>query len=242
MKKVCFVLLLSVCVGSLAHAQQKKDTSILLALPADAPNVAKLKVRLVELALANPALQELDLRQELTKYEANRAKAGLLDMVTAAGNLNEFTINKNGTNTGNNNLLYPRYNFGILVPLGRFVSVPAEVKIAKTNKKIFAKQKEREALEIKAAVLRAYEEYSANKQMLELHLPLLEDAYTNYKTTEAKFSKGETDATVEALNASYRIYNTEMVRKITLERDLRESKLTLEGIIGTTMEEVLMKL
>ncbi len=219
----------------------KKDTSILLALPADNPKVARLKARLVELALANPALKVLDHRAEITKYEAQRAKAEWLNMFTAAGNLNEFTIENKTGNNGNNNLLYPRYNFGVIIPFGRFVSIPADVKIAKTNKKMYEAQKERDGLEIKAAVLRAWEEYSANKQMLELHLPLLEDAYTSYKQEEARFSKGE-DAKVDALNAAYRLYNTEMVRKITLERDLRESKLTLEAIIGMTMEEVLVKL
>lgn len=241
MKKVCFFLS-AICFGSMAYAQQakpKQDTSIILALPADAPTVAKLKVRLVELALVNPSLQAIGYRAEAAKHETTRAKAGWLNMFTAAGNLNEYTI-KGGT--ASNSLLFPRYNFGLLVPLGSFISIPAEVKAAKANRKYYEKEKENGGLEIKAKVLSAYEEYAANKQLLELHLPLLEDAFTYYKQIEAKFTKGEADATVDIYSAAYRVYNTEMVRKITLERELKQSKFALEAIIGVTLEEVLLTL
>lgn len=239
MKKVCFFLS-AICFCSMGYAQQtqqKRDSSIILVLPVDAPTVTKLKVRLVELALENPALQAVGYQAEAAKYETNRAKAGWLNMLTASGNLNEYTI-KGGT--ASNSLLFPRYNFGVTVPLGSFISIPAEVKAAKATRKRYEELRKSDGQDIKAKVLTAYEEYAANKQLLELHLPLLEDAFTYYKQMEAKFTKGETDATVDIYNAAYRVYNTEMVRKITLERELKQSKFALEAIIGMTLEEALL--
>jgi outer membrane protein TolC len=238
MKRVLFFFLAAI-TGTVAQAQ-RADTSIILRLPADLPTVSRLKAKLVELAMSNPQIKALDIKKEITKYDENRAKAGWLNMLTAAGNLNEFTIK--GSGTANNNTLYPRYNFGIMIPLGNFISIPNEVKAAKANGRVFDQQKEGEKLTLKAAVLRAYEDYSANKQLYELQLPLLEDAYNHYKQVEQKFSGGDQGTAVEGLNDAYRIYNAEMVRKVNLERDVRQSKIALEGIIGTSLEEVLLHL
>lgn len=242
MKRVLFFLLVAL-TGTVAKAQQKADTSIILRLPADQPTVKLLKERLVALAMENPQVKALDIKKQITKYDENRAKAGWLNLITAAGNLNEYTIKGTSSNsTVNNNTLYPRYNFGIMVPIGNLISIPNDVKIAKANGKVFDQQREGEKLALKAAVLRAYEDYSANKQLYELQLPLLEDAYNHYKQTEQKFSTGDQNTAVEGLNDAYRIYNAEMVRKVNLEREVKLSKLTLEAIIGTTLEEVLLHL
>ncbi|MEC5144373.1 TolC family protein [Chitinophaga sp. 212800010-3] len=240
MKKVILILLVAF-TGAIMHANaqvSKADTSIILRLPTDPPTVARLKERLVELAVTNPTMRVLDAKKKVAEYDVNRAKAAWGDMFIASGNLNEFTIK--GTNS--NNTLYPRYNFGVNVPLGHLVSIPNEVKAAKANIKVVDEQKNAEALNLKSAVLRAYEDYAANKQLYELQLPLLEDAYNHYKQVEQKFSSGDHSLDVEGLNNAYRIYNAEMVRKVTLERDVKQSKLVLESIIGTTMEEVLLHL
>ncbi|MFY0255800.1 TolC family protein [Chitinophaga sp. 30R24] len=239
MKKALFFLL-AVCTGAATNvqAQTQADTSIILKLPADVFTVSRLKEKLVELAMNNPSIKVLDTKKEITHYDENRAKAGWLNMLTAAGNLNEFTIKGNS----NNSTLYPRYNFGIMVPIGNLISIPNEVKAAKANGRAIDQQKEGEKLALKVMVLRAYEDYAANKQLYELQLPLLEDAYNHYKQTEQKFSNGDQNVAVEGLNDAYRIYNAEMVRKVNLERDVKQSKISLEGIIGTTLEEVLLHL
>ncbi|RFS19558.1 hypothetical protein DVR12_23295 [Chitinophaga silvatica] len=240
MKQILFFLL-ATCTCSTLSAQEQhsaRDTSIILKLPTETYTVEKLKVRLVELAMNNPSIKLLEEKKTATNYDQTRAKAGWLNMLTAAGNLNEYTIKGNT----NNNTLYPRYNFGIMVPLGNFVSIPAEVKSIKATGRSIDQQKEGEKLNLKSAVLRAYEDYSANKQLYELQLPLLEDAYNHYKQTESKFSGGDQNTAVETVNDAYRIYNAEMVRKVNLERDVKQSKYILEAIIGTTLEDVLLHL
>ena len=101
--------------------------------------------------------------------------------------------------------------------------------------------KEEEQLKIKADVLNAYELYAANKKMLELEVPLLEDVYNHYKQTEEKFSAGDKEVTVETLNIAYRSYNEEMVRKVMLERDIRQAKIELERLIGISFEEAVLQ-
>lgn len=215
---------------------QKKETSLYLPM-ADAPEVVQLKEVLVELAMQNPIVRSYAAKTQINRYETNKAKAQWLNMLTAAGNLNEYTIK----NSGNNNVFFPRYNFSLMVPLGSLIVIPNDVKIARAEKKVLITEKESEILKIKADVLNAYELYAANKKLLELQVPLLEDVYSHYKQMEEKFSAGDKDVTVETLNISYRSYNEEMVRKVMLERDIRQAKIELEKLIGVPFETAVLQ-
>ncbi|GAA0560755.1 TolC family protein [Chitinophaga japonensis] len=235
--KKAYMILLTACISLAAHAQQRPDTAVLLRLPADPSNVARFKQKLVELALQNPDVRQYDDRKEIAKYETRIAKAQWLNHLTAAGNLNEFTIKNSSANANTN--FYPRYNFGVMLPLGHLISIPNEVKRAKASGKLAQKQQESEALVIKARVLQAYEDYAANKQLMELHLPILEDALLHYNQAEEKFRAGDNSVPLDVYKEAYRQYNAEMVQKVQLERNLRQSKLVLEGIVGMTLEDVM---
>jgi outer membrane protein TolC len=234
MKKGLFVIIgLVSCL--FVHAQ-RREASLYIPL-IDSPEVAQLKIVLVELAMQNPALKVYEHKLKAAKYETNKAKAQWLNMLQAAGNMNEYTIKNNS----NNATFFPRYNFSLTIPLGSFVSIPADVKIARTEKKALINMKEEEQLKLKADVLNAYELYATNKKLMELSVPLLEDVYNNYKQTEEKFSAGDKDVSVETLNIAYRSYNEEMVRRVMLERDIRQAKNELERLIGISLEEAVLQ-
>jgi outer membrane protein TolC len=238
--KQAYILLLAACFSVAAHAQQQPDTAVLLRLPADPANVARFKQKLVELALQNPDVKQYDDRKDIAKYETRIAKAAWLDHFSAAGNLNEFTIKGRDDNDINaNQNFYPRYNIGVAIPFGHFLSIPNAVKRAKAEGKLAQKQQQSQALVIKAKVLQAYEDYAANKRLVELHLPILEDALLNYNQMEEKFRAGDNTVPIDVYKEAYRQYNAEMVQKVTLDRNLRQSKLTLESIVGMTLEEVM---
>lgn len=230
------LLLIIGLIGCLFAQAQKKETSLYIPLT-DSPEVAQLKAVLVELAMQNPALQIYDNKLKVAKYQTNKAAAGWANMFQASGNLNEYTLKNNS----NNATFFPRYNFSLTVPLGSFISIPNDVKIAKTERKVIANMKEEEQRKIKADVLNAYELYAANKKMMELSVPLLEDVYNHYKQTEEKFSSGDKEVSVETLNIAYRSYNEEMVRKVMLERDIRQAKIELERLIGISFEEAVLQ-
>ncbi|ACU61161.1 TolC family protein [Chitinophaga pinensis] len=234
MKKGLFIII--GLLGCLFANAQRKETSLYIPL-IDSPEVAQLKVVLVELAMQNPALKVHDAKLKVNKYETNKAKAGWLNMLQASGNLNEYTLKNNS----NNATFFPRYNFSLTVPIGNLITIPNDVKIAKAEKKVIIAMKEEEQLKIKADVLNAYELYAANKKMMELEVPLLEDVYNHYKQTEEKFSSGDKDVSVETLNIAYRSYNEEMVRKVMLERDIRQAKIELERLIGVSFEEAVLQ-
>lgn len=232
-KGLLFIIGLTFCISVQA---QKKESSLYIPLT-DSPEVAQLKAVLVELAMQNPGLKVYDNKAKIARYQQNKAAAGWANLFQAYGNLNEYTLKNNS----NNATFFPRYNFSLTIPLGSFISIPADVKIARTERKVVMNMKEEEQLKIKADVLNAYELYAANKKMLELEVPLLEDVYNHYKQTEEKFSAGDKDVTVETLNIAYRSYNEEMVRKVMLERDIRQAKIELEKLIGISFEEAVLQ-
>jgi outer membrane protein TolC len=234
MKKGLFVMI--GLVSCLFVYAQRRETSLYIPL-VDSPEVTQLKNVLVELAMQNPGLKVYDNKMKVNKYESNKAKAGWLNMLQASGNLNEYTLK----NSGSDATFYPRYNFSLTLPLGSLITIPNDVKIARAEKKVIINMKEEAQLKIKADVLNAYELYAANKKLMELEVPLLEDVYNNYKQTEEKFSSGDKDVTVETLNITYKSYNEEMVRKVMLERDLRQAKIELERLIGISFEEAVLQ-
>lgn len=237
--KKAYILLLFVCIGLAAHAQQQPDSEVLLKLPADAPAVTRFKQKLVELALQSPDVKQYDDRKDIAKYNTRVATAQWANHFVAAGNLNEFTIKGRSNDVNATQNFYPRYNFGVTIPFGHFVSIPNEIKRSKAEGKLAQRQKESQALIVKAKVLQAYEDYAAAKKLLELHLPIMEDALLNYNQVEEKFRAGDNTVPIDVYKEAYRQYNAEMVQKVELERNFRQTKLILEGIVGMTLEEVM---
>ncbi len=241
MKRISLVVLALFLVLATQAQLVKRDTSVLLKLPPDVSTVTRFKAKLVELALQHPDMKQYAVKKQINKYETNIAGSAWLNHFSAAGNLNEFTI-KGSSGTTNNNTFFPRYNFGVMLPIGNLIKIPNDVKRVRAEKKLLETQQESDALSVKALVLQAYEEYAANKQLYELHLPLVEDALLNYTQMEEKFRAGDETVSIELYKESYRSYNGEMAKKILLEKELRQSKLKLEEMVGTTLEQVLLQI
>src|SRR5690606_9126469 len=82
--------------------------------------------KLVQLAWKNHPTNEI-LRRQLTiaEYQVKRSAADWLNMITLQGNINEFNIQEQDAAVP---VFLPRYNFGLLVPLGIFVGNPNDTK------------------------------------------------------------------------------------------------------------------
>src|SRR6267142_2066693 len=77
--------------------------------------------RLVQLAWKNhPSNRVVDQNVEIAHKEKVVARWQWLDNIYANGNLNEYTLHPN---PGAINVYYPRYNFGVRVTLGNFVTI-----------------------------------------------------------------------------------------------------------------------
>jgi outer membrane protein TolC len=232
MKKVSVLLCLAVCSSMYVQAQVPAQPNT----AANTAPAAGIRERLVELALKNPAFKEIDAAKRKAQYSVKKINATWLDMIVGSVNFNEITIGKiDRTQYGN--LYFPLWNVGINVPLGAFFGKPAEAKMAKMDILVAEAKREQVELSTRAMVLTRYEDYLLKKELLRLQSELTEDDLAAFTQAEQKFTTGSID--YDAYSAASKRYNTELVKKITLERDVAVAVIDLEEIIGVKLDEVL---
>lgn len=193
-----------------------------------------IKQKLVSLALNNPDLKVLNSQIAIAKHEAGSAKADWLNYFSASGNLNEFSLNPSQAPVYN---VYPRYNFSVNIPLGSFFKNADKVKAAKQNIIIAQQQKASKIRDIKTAVLEYYEDYMLYSKEFTMQSQLVENTYNLYLQQERKFRNGS--ISIEDYNTSFNNYNNSLTNKLKLQHDMDVAKLNLEGMIGTSLEDVI---
>lgn len=234
MKKKTLFLVLIVHFSVMAFTQ---DTSTIGSI-ALAKYDEKVAEGLVSLAMENPQIKSAENTSMQYKYSYARSRTAWLNQVTVAGNLNEISIKGNTSNDPlRQNLLYPRYNVGVVLPVGLFInnrkqtlsdeyrykSATDEIAIAKQN--------------IRHDVLVGYENYLMNQNLLSLQYAVLKSAEVLFVRTEDKFSKGE--ITLDAYTDANKAFVEEKVKTITLERALRVAEADLEALVGMKMPAAL---
>lgn len=235
--KVNFIILFSLLAGfslvsTTTRAQQVDYNTIIL--PKSARDVEFVE-KLVQLAWANnPKNQNLTNLTNISNYEIKQAKSNWLNQVVITGNINEFTINPPAEPT--QGLFYPRYNVSAFVRVGNFFTDPLEVKIMKEQKIIAEQNINGQKLAVRAEVLRRYQTYLTNVELLKVQTEGLEDAFANFSLSEQNFKSGR--STVEAYNNALGTYNTQKSQKILAEGNVSLSKINVEELIGMRLEDV----
>lgn len=197
-------------------------------------NVTDFGEKLVQLAWKNhPSNQMVVKDYEIAKVSLTQAKWSWLSQISASGNLNEFTLNPDQ----NVNTFFPRYNFGVIIPLGIFMSVPTNTKIAEKELEKVDLEIKQQMLLLRNQVLQAYQNYLMYEQIFKLKSELIEDERSSFLTTEESFENGE--ATLEEYKAALRSYNTELEEHIKAKNSFENAKLELEMFIGVNLEEII---
>lgn len=193
--------------------------------------------KLISFALENPLFNLIDKQIEGSKYDVTAVKGSWLNTVTASFNLNEFNITGVATDQ---NLFFPRYNFGLILPMGIFITKPAQIKSAKANTEVLRYRKEVEINRISTNVLEAYQRFQWNKYLLALQETILRDELLLYKENERKFKNNEIG--LGPFTESARRFNNEVNRRITLMKDVNIAKYELETLIGISYDEAMQKI
>lgn len=227
---LCFILGITCSL----HAQNNPQESALKSsLPSSNDNA--IREKLVALALQNSDKKISDLQVKAAKDHIGLAKAEWINTIFASSYWNEFSINPPAKDQFN--FYYPKYNFGISIPLGIFITVPKHVKIAKAEYHIAQEQQKLKVLNIRSQVLTKYEDYLMYQKQLTIQSMLTDNEYNTLVQAKTKFSSGEID--VNEYNMEMEKYNNQLSKKISLEHNLAIAKLALEEIIGKKLEEVL---
>lgn len=190
--------------------------------------------RLVQLAWKNnPSNLAVIKDNEIAQVVLVQQKWSWLNQITVAGNLNEFTVNPNP----DNNILFPRYNFGVSIPIGIVVSNPTNTKIARRELEKSELAIKQQKLLIRNQVLSAYQDYLMYEQIYRFKSDLTEDVYADFLAVEQKFEDGE--VTLEVYKATSKIYISQLEAKVMAKNQLESAKLAIELLIGVNLEEIL---
>ncbi|MBO9154222.1 TolC family protein [Chitinophaga sp. GCM10012297] len=193
--------------------------------------------RLVELAMANPAVKVRDYERAKTVSELNKAGSNWLNYITASANFNAVTLKLVDQAELGTQLYYPLWNVGVNVPLGSLFGKGSDVKIARRNLDIATAQQETARRQIKAMVLSKYRDYEKSKALLQLQQESVDEDQAAFEQAEAKYSTSS--ITYEEYNAASKRYKEGQAKIITLERDIAIAKLEVEEIIGVNLDDVI---
>jgi outer membrane protein TolC len=235
MKKKSLFLVLIAHLSIMAMAQ---DTSSIGSI-ALAKYDAKVVEGLVSLAMENPQIKSAENTSMQFKYAASRSKTAWLNQITASGNLNEISIKNFSGNTDplRQNLLYPRYNVGVIVPVGLFVNNRKQTQSDMYKYQSATNEIEVVKQNIRHDVLVGYENYLMNQNLVSLQYAVLKSAEILFIKTEDKFGKGE--ISLEAYTVANKSFVDEKVKTLTLERNLRVAEADLEALVGMKMSAAL---
>lgn len=190
--------------------------------------------RLVQLAWKNhPSNRVVDQNVEIAQKEKAAARWRWLDDIYANGNVNEYTLHPK---PDQNNIYYPRYNFGVRITLGSFVNIPLQVSAANgrmINAEHLVNQKK---LSVREEVLGNVERLKQYYKFIKIREQIKEDFRTMYKDAEKKFSTG--DINIERYRAAVQAYYDQSEQVIEAQTNYNGVKIALEGLVGVQLPDI----
>ncbi len=201
------------------------------------PTDSVIEERLVALALRAPQFDASGHQIQIANYKVSSAKKSWFNLLTLSANLNDQTFAAQPTTVGATQYVYPKYFFGLVIPIGTIVSKGSEIKAAKEEVKVA--EANREALErtARAEVLSKYLEYKNYRALVVLQSQVVDDIHAAYMQAEKKFNDGS--IAIETYNDASRGYSAEMTKLLNLQLQQDLTRLDLERIIGVRLETVI---
>jgi len=191
---------------------------------------------LVQLALKGPVYDETDHQAKISRQELSKARDSWLDLLTISANYNDQTFAKT---TEQSAYVYPKYFFGVSIPLGLVFSQNHAIKIAKQNMAITADRQEETSRALRADVLSKYKQYKTYVDLLNIQNQTVEDSHIEFMQIENQFKNGS--SSLELYNAASKNYNIEVAKKLNLQLERDMMKLEIEKMIGVDLDNVLNK-
>jgi outer membrane protein TolC len=186
--------------------------------------------RLVDLALKGPEFQKVEHQNKVFQYQLKSARNSWMNFLTLSANYNDQSLlNPNAA------YVYPKYFFGLNIPLGTIIS-GKQTKIAKEGVAIGVLTAEETKRKIKADVVGKYRQYKAQGELLLIETGYMNDLQAQLTQAENNFRKGT--ITFDDYNKALKNRNDEQARIINLKLQQDLTKLEIEKMIGTNLESV----
>jgi outer membrane protein TolC len=190
--------------------------------------------RLVALALMGPLYDASFHEVRIAYYKVKTAKKSWFNLLTVSLNYNDQTF---ATPVAGQAYVYPKYFFGLTIPIGTIVSKGSEIKGAKEEVKIAQDNRDNMARTTRADILSKYTEYKTYRALVVLESQVVEDIHAAFLQAEKRFNDGS--VTIEVYSDASRAYTAEMTKMLNLQLQEDLVKLDIEKVIGVKLETVI---
>lgn len=220
-----------IMVSALAFSVFMAEAQTTVASVLRPDTTSAIEERLVALALQSPEAKNLEHQNKINELSLKSAQNQWVNLLAFSANYNDQSFAKTSTA-----YVYPKYFFGITIPLGTILS-KTQVKTARESVEMGKNNQELYRRQIREQVLTKYREYKALGQLIAIQSELVNDVQAELAQTEEKFRKGTVP--IETYNTAQKSANTEMATLINLKMQQDIKKLEIERMIGVKLETVL---
>ncbi len=192
--------------------------------------------KLIALALNGPILKASANQNKINEYQLRAAKNTWVNLLTLSANFNDQNVFAQNNQPAN--VVFPRYFFGLNIPLGTLLS-RTTVKSAREQIEISKNNQTQLQRNTRADILSKYRQFKNLADLITIQIQTMDDEETAYVQAKEKFRNGLIP--IEIHNAAQKNYNNELTKKITMQMDQDLLKIEIERIIGTSLENVINK-
>jgi outer membrane protein TolC len=215
--------------------QKKPDTHPVAGSPRPMPSDSVIEERLVTLALQGPLYDASLHTIKIGEYAVKTAKKSWFNLLAISLNFNEFDLPGESQPAGQT-YVYPKYLFGITIPVGTIISKSAEVKSARENLKISLDNQEILARTIRADILTKWHQYQSTKALLDIENSVSVEFQTAATLAESQYKQGTT--TLQLYSEAIRGNSIESAKLITLQLQRDMYRIQIEQVIGVSLDSV----
>ena len=191
--------------------------------------------KLVTLALQNVVYDATTRLITIAQYKVRQEKNSWFDLLTISSQFNDQSF-KHATPNSNVAYIYPKYFYGITIPIGTIISKGGQVKSAREEVRIAEDHQMEAALKLRTDVLSKYKSWRVSNTLVLLQRQVADDVHAAFLQVEKRFNDGT--VTIEAYSEASRAYTTEMTKQLTYQLQADTQKLEIEQIIGVRLESV----
>lgn len=147
-----------------------------------------------------------------------------------------YQYNPKQSQDPNTNAVLPVFGIGVTVNIGNIVLTPSRISQAQDELRAAKASLESQLAFVRAEVRRRFAKYTQSLDLLKIRVRAVNDSESEVEYIKHKFEKGETN--IDEYNKVLRSYTDNLQGKVVSEGDVLYTKVTLEEMIGTKLEDV----
>jgi outer membrane protein TolC len=200
-------------------------------------DTAGVEQKLIQLALQRPSYDATYRAVRSADHSLSLAKNAWLNLLSISMNFNDQEFTHQTTIPGQATYVYPKYFFGVTIPIGTFFSQGSQVRIARENQAIAKDARLEAERTIIADVKSKYRSYLDYQAMLAVQNTIVNDEQAAFLQAEKNFRDGK--ITIVEYNTASKAFNSTLLQQLQYKLTADQVKVDLEKMLGTTLEDAL---